>query len=336
MSGTTGGGARRRRPRKLTPHEQRIRWAEAGDVEAIWAVLAAARWDVIPDMEQVFSLLLRAIVVRAEKDPARFASETFTRMIGFNTYLLMRAQLYVNLRLGQHGRSTRALGRPDLSLAAVEPLIPGLLELQRALAETMAAQATTARAYELARAKRTENDRAEGVKAGAGRPAPRAHAHANGAAGAMGGGGQTSPAASTGLPGWLDIPNTNGAADDDHDDVFCSRVPGELERRWEALRAKLEAHADDLATRGALVSRVASGRKVWRVRLVVRAGGRRVHRAIYVGGDEVPELLERTRSLLEGYRLPRRWAEEVQGYARLAARAGGLVRRLAAGRGRPG
>jgi hypothetical protein len=173
---------RPRRRGKLTPHEQRIRWADAGDVEQLWGVLAAGRWDLIADMEQVFSLLLRAISLRAARDPAGFAAETFTRMIGFNTYLLMRAQLYVNLRLGQHGRSTRALGRPDFSLAAVEPLIPAMLELQRALAETMAAEATTARAHELARAKRIENDRAEGVKAGARRPAPRAPAPASGTA----------------------------------------------------------------------------------------------------------------------------------------------------------
>ena len=181
MSGKTQEGATPRRS-MLTTHEQRTRWAEAGDVEALWGLLAAARWDLIPDMEQVFSLLLRAITVRAERDPAGFAAETFTRMIGFNTYLLMRSQMYINLRLGQHGRSTRALGRPDFSLSAVAELIPGMLELQTALAETMAAQATTARAYELARAKRIENDRAEGVKAGAGQPAPRALAPANGAA----------------------------------------------------------------------------------------------------------------------------------------------------------
>ena len=220
MSGRTKVGARPRRSRKLTPHEQRVLWSENGDVEPLWAVLAAGRWDLIADMEQVFGLLLRAISVRAARDPAAFAAETFTRMIGFNTYLLMRAQLYVNLRLGQHGRSTRSLGRPDFSLSAVEPLIPGLLALQGALAETMAAQATTARAYELARAKRAENDRAEGVKAGAGRPAPRAHAAANGAAGAMGGGGR----ASSRVTGLLDGPgpNTNGAAHDDHDDVLLA------------------------------------------------------------------------------------------------------------------
>ena len=54
MSGTTQEGARPRRPRKLTPHEQRVRWAEDGDVESLWGVLAAAPWDRIVDMEAVF------------------------------------------------------------------------------------------------------------------------------------------------------------------------------------------------------------------------------------------------------------------------------------------
>ena len=112
----------------------------------------------------------------------------------------------------------------------------------------------------------------------------------------------------------------------------CSHS-AELERRWAALRVKLEAHADDLATQGVLVSRVASGRRVWKVRLVIREGSRRVHRAIYVGGDDQPELLERARRLLELYRAQGRWGEEVAAFARFAASVSGLARRLpAAGR----
>ena len=109
----------------------------------------------------------------------------------------------------------------------------------------------------------------------------------------------------------------------------------DLERRWAALRAKLEAHADALVTQGVLVSRVASGRRVWKVRLVVRVGGRRVHRAIYVGGDDQPELLERARRLLELYRAQGRWGEEVAAFARFAAAFIGLARRPPAA-GRPG
>ena len=105
----------------------------------------------------------------------------------------------------------------------------------------------------------------------------------------------------------------------------------DLEHRWAALRLRLEVHAGDLATQGVLVPRVASGRLVWRVRLVVRVGGRRVHRAIYVGDQ--PELLERACRLLELYRAQGRWGEEVAAFARFAASVSGLARRLpAAGR----
>jgi hypothetical protein len=217
MSGRTQEGARPRRRRKLTTHEQRTRWAEDGNIQAIWDVLATARWDLIADMEQVFGLLLRAVAVKAGRDPAGFAAETFTRMIGFNTYLLMRSQMYINLRLGQHGRSTRALGRPDFSLAAVAELIPGMLELQRALAETMAAQATWARAHELARAKRLECDRAEGVKSGARQPAPRALAPANGAAASKDVADHTFNRITGLLDG--DMPDTDGATHHGRDDI---------------------------------------------------------------------------------------------------------------------
>jgi hypothetical protein len=105
----------------------------------------------------------------------------------------------------------------------------------------------------------------------------------------------------------------------------------DLERRWEEVRPKLEAHAGDLATQGVLVSRVASGRRVWRVRFVVRVGGRRVHRAVYIGNQ--PELLARARRLLELYRAQGRWGEEVAAFARFAAAFIGLARRTpAAGR----
>ena len=110
----------------------------------------------------------------------------------------------------------------------------------------------------------------------------------------------------------------------------CSHS-AELERRWAALRVKLEAHADDLATQGVMVSRVAAGRRVWKVRLVVRVGGRRVHRAVYIGNQ--PELLERARRQLELCRAQGRREEEVAAFARFAAAFIGLARRPpAAGR----
>ena len=108
----------------------------------------------------------------------------------------------------------------------------------------------------------------------------------------------------------------------------------DIEARWAAIQARLEANAEVLAKRGTLVAKEARGRRVWVVRFLIQEGARRVHRSIYVGGDDVPELIARTSSLLEEYRRMRRWADEVEGYARLAARAGGVTRRMAARRRR--
>ena len=89
-----------------------------------------------------------------------------------------------------------------------------------------------------------------------------------------------------------------------------------------------------LADRGTLVAKTARVRRAWAVRFVADECGRRVHRSVYVGGE--PELVERAGRLLEEYRNPGRWADEVGGYARLAAVAGGVARRLTSGRGRSG
>ncbi len=107
---------------------------------------------------------------------------------------------------------------------------------------------------------------------------------------------------------------------------------GDLEARWDAIRGKLEANANMLATQGSLVAKDARGRRVWAVRFTEVVAGRRVQRSIYVGNDDVPELIERVRHLLEQYRRQARWADEVEGYARTAARAGKIARLLAAGR----
>ncbi|MEO6808904.1 MAG: hypothetical protein ABI353_07310 [Isosphaeraceae bacterium] len=110
----------------------------------------------------------------------------------------------------------------------------------------------------------------------------------------------------------------------------------DMEARWATIRLKLESNAEVLARQGTLVAKDARGRRVWVVRYVVMEGGRRVQKSIYIGGDDVPELIERARSLLEEYRRTGRWADEVERYARLAARAGGIARHMATGRGRTG
>ena len=101
------------------------------------------------------------------------------------------------------------------------------------------------------------------------------------------------------------------------------------ERRWHALERKLAANAERLADRGGLVAMTsASGRRVWVVRFVEVVDGAKVHRSVYVGGDDQPELLARTRRWLDLCRVSGRVAADVAGYARLAAAACGVIRRL--------
>ena len=105
-----------------------------------------------------------------------------------------------------------------------------------------------------------------------------------------------------------------------------------LERRWQAIRAKLLAHADQLAHQGTLVARtMASGRRAWEVRVMDRQGGRRIHRNIYITADDRPELRRRTRDWLDCCRAQGRWAEEVACHARLAVAVEGIAGRLRPG-----
>jgi len=102
-----------------------------------------------------------------------------------------------------------------------------------------------------------------------------------------------------------------------------------LQRRWHAIELKLAANAGRLADQGGLVAmKSASGRRVWVVRVVEMVDGRRVHRSLYVGGDDQAELLARTQRWLDYCRVKGRVADDVAGYARLAAAASGAVRRL--------
>ena len=100
-------------------------WAEAGDVDALWDLLARSRWCDI-DREDVFKLLIRALEVRSRADPARFASEVMGRMTVFVTTLLLRSHLHLAACVEQDGRAVRRRARPpgDLPRVAVEALIP--------------------------------------------------------------------------------------------------------------------------------------------------------------------------------------------------------------------
>jgi hypothetical protein len=99
--------------------------------------------------------------------------------------------------------------------------------------------------------------------------------------------------------------------------------------RWRAVERKLAANAELLADHGGLVAmKSASGRRVWVLRFVAMVDGAKIHRSLYIGGDDQPELLARTRRWLDHCRVSGRVAAAVAGHARLTAAACGVLRRL--------
>ncbi len=146
--------------RESTIRERREQAARSGDVDAIWGEITTKHFSMV-DQEELFALLLRALDVRS-RDPEAFAAENFTRMIGFVSYLTLRAGFYVNHRIARHGHATRDNGPADFPPEVAEKLIPRLMDLQGHLTELMQAQATTARSWELIHAKRAEKDRVVG------------------------------------------------------------------------------------------------------------------------------------------------------------------------------
>ena len=72
----------------------------------------------------------------------------------------------------------------------------------------------------------------------------------------------------------------------------------------------------------------ASGRRVSVVRFVEVVDGVKIHRSLYIGGADQPELLARTQLWLDQCRVSGRVAADVAGHARLAAAACDVIRRL--------
>ena len=101
--------------------------------------------------------------------------------------------------------------------------------------------------------------------------------------------------------------------------------------RWEAIRRKMEEHAVLLRRQGAIVARMARGRRVWSVRFRDRVDGREVQRAIYLGGDDQPELLRRARELLKQFHEDQTTPEEIALYTRTVADMRAMLRRLSMG-----
>ena len=160
MSRATDAGDGSGRTKEMTPRESRRQLAETGRYEELLRQLAAKPWTMI-DVEETWSLVLRAIEVRGREDPERFADDVLNRMVQFTSYLLMRTQFIVGLRISQHDHALRTRGHVDFSPDVLTKYIPMLAELQGHVADLITTQAAVTRLRQLARRGRIKNDRAE-------------------------------------------------------------------------------------------------------------------------------------------------------------------------------
>ncbi len=146
-----------RPPLGSSPREIRARWVAEGDIDAFLTLLREKPWSMLSVGEQ-FNNIMKACEVRAKADPASFSGEMFRRMVAFNAFLVLRTRLYVTERPLGRGGWHEAEKLSDFLPDAVERLLPRLQEMQRGMAELLAAQAGTALMRALARAKGSKPD----------------------------------------------------------------------------------------------------------------------------------------------------------------------------------
>jgi hypothetical protein len=144
----------------MTPRESRRQLAETGKYEELLRQLAVKPWTMI-DVQETWGLVLRAIEVRSQENSERFADDVLNRMVQFTTYLLLRTQFIVGLRISQHDHALRTWGHADFSPDVLTKHIPMLMELQGHVANLIQSEATVIRLRQLARRGKIKNDRAE-------------------------------------------------------------------------------------------------------------------------------------------------------------------------------
>lgn len=134
---------------ELSPYEQRIQWAEAGDFERLYRLLCENSWSMIP-VETVGRQLLRALEVRAQADPGAFADTILSQMLSFTTFLTFRSQHFATVLIRQADQVAGSHGHRDFSIQLVD-MLPRIIQLQNHVADLALAQAQCARLRQLAR-----------------------------------------------------------------------------------------------------------------------------------------------------------------------------------------
>jgi len=160
MTETSNGTTKARPTSKPGGQKAREQMAEAGDVDGLWQYLAGSNWTMF-DHEETFRLLLRAIEVQSARDPARFAQDVFSRLLGFTSYLVCRSHYYIANEIRSADRMGQSKGTPPLPREVTDVYLPPLVALQGHLADLAQAQASTMRLWELTRQRRLANDKAE-------------------------------------------------------------------------------------------------------------------------------------------------------------------------------
>ena len=146
-------------PQGPAPNELRREAAERGDVDYFLDIFRTKPWSMF-SVGEMLRYLMRAAEVRARSDPEGYARELFGKMVGFNSFLLMRTQIIVCDRVVGRGPQPTSPTLADLSNDVVERLLPRLAEMQKATAELLVAQAQASRLWGLARAKQAQAERA--------------------------------------------------------------------------------------------------------------------------------------------------------------------------------
>jgi len=155
-----------------SPNELRKQAAERGDVDFILDIFRTKPWSMF-SVGEMLRHLMRAAEVRAQSDPEAYARELFGKMVGFNSFLLLRSQIYVADRVVGRGPQPTTPALADLSNDVVERLLPRLAEIQKSTAELLVAQAQAARLWGLARAKQAQAERAAPSDRQEARPRPK-------------------------------------------------------------------------------------------------------------------------------------------------------------------
>jgi hypothetical protein len=147
-------------PQPPTIRESRLALAEAGKYEELEAILKETHPSIL-DVEEIWSFVLRAMEVRARQDPQRFAADIYAGMVSFSSYMAMRARHFLGRRLLHQGEAVRAGDPAGVDPHTYDDHVPKLVELQGHVAELLQGQAATARAWQLARRGKIENEKAE-------------------------------------------------------------------------------------------------------------------------------------------------------------------------------